>query len=576
MKEPVSRVRRGIGALRRRLPRGLRNVARHTVDSLPPAAQRLFPHTDEHRRWKMQELYKHEAAPLPAAPMVLFWIPGGMELLLHVESSIAAALQLRGYNVHAIICDSPYSACIKREVGDGVPYEKWKEQCAGCIASNRRVLDTMGIPYSSVGDFVSPETRQALWERAQQCTEENILELSHNGVDIGQNVVSSLIRYRRGFAVEIDERVVREYAYSALISAESAQNAIEKFKPSNVVMSHGVYVDWGPALHTALARGVAVTTWKSSYVSARFYFQQVTGSKLDFYRLKDHAWRERAAKPLTADEEKSLRAVLHTRYHQPVAFDVQGLHRNMGEIERFRSQYKLDPTKPVWGIMCHINWDSVADYSPMAYASFDEWVLDTVEHVSKIADVQWLIKIHPVEASHNRQFGVERLVETRFPDLPPHVKLIPAAEPISPHEFFSILDGGVTVYGTPGLELALDGKPVILAGEAHYGGKGFTEDGLDAATYRNLLSRASCIARLTSEQTALARQYAYSVFLERQVPLPVVRDPSRLWWNLQHNKRNHLLPGADPFIDFICERIIDGKDFIMGPKLVELAESDAW
>jgi len=524
----------------------------------------------------MQQLYRRKPAPLPTAPTVLFWVPGGMELLLHVETAIAAALKLRGYNVHAVICDSPSSACVKREVADGIPFENWRQLCGNCMAANRGVLELMGIPYSSVGDFVSQDTRKALWARAEQCTPDNVRELSHNGVTIGHNVVSSLIRYRRGFAVDIEEGVLQQYAYSALLIAESARVAIERFRPSRVFMSHGVYVDWGPALHTALSEGVPVTTWKSSYLSARFYFQQVGGGNLDLYRLSDRAWQERRATPLTAEEEKDLDVALHTRYHKPVAFDVQRLHRNMGETERFRSHYRLDPAKPVWGVMCHINWDSVADYSPMAYASFNEWIIDTVEQVSRIPEVQWLIKVHPVEASYDREVGVEQLIETRFPNLPPHVKLIPATEQISPLEFFDMLDGGVTVYGTAGLELALAGKPVVLAGEAHYGRKGFTEDGLDVATYRSLLARAGSIGRPTAEQTALARQYAYSVFIQRQVPLPVVRDPHSLWWNLQHEKREQLLPGAEPFLDFICDRVIDGEDFIMGRELVDLAESDAW
>lgn len=565
-----------LGVLYRRLPRGLREVAWQTVDNMPPAVQRLFPHTEEHRRRKMEHLYKKKGPPLRTAPTVLFWIPGGMQHLLHVETAIAAALRLRGYNVHAIICDATYNACVRREVTSGIPYENWRQLCARCIAANRGVLDVMGIPYSSIGDFVSSDTRKALWDRAGEFNSDNVLELSHNGVRIGNNVVSSLMRYRRGFAIETDERVVREYAYTALIAAEAARVAVERFKPMRVFMSHGVYVDWGPALHTSLSASIPVTTWKSSYLAARFFFRQVTDGNLDFCQLSDHAWEKRAATPLTDEEEKSLQAFLYNRYHLPVGFDVRKLYRYTGETERLRAKYRLDRDKPVWGIMSHLTWDSVSDYSPMAYPSFDEWIIDTIEQASKIPEVQWVIKIHPVEAGDAREVGVERLIETRFPTLPSNVRLIPANEEISPLEFFDLVDGGVTVYGTSGLELTLSGKPVILAGEAHYGGKGFTEDGLDIESYRKLLARTRCIGPLTPEQTALARRYAYSLFIQRQVPLPVVHDPRSLWWHLQHEKRDLLLPGADPFVDFICERLIDGEDFIMEKELAELAESNAW
>ena len=524
----------------------------------------------------MQRLYERSPAPLPSAPTVLFWIPGGMQHLLHVETAIAAALRLRGYNVHAVICDAPYSACVRREVTDGIPYENWRQLCIKCIASNRGVLELMGIPFSSVGDFVSPDTRKALWAQAEQFTPENISELSHNGVMIGHNVVSALLRYRRGFTIDMDVKILHEYAYSALVSAEASRVAIEKFKPRRVFMSHGVYVDWGPALHTALSQDVPVTTWKSSYLASRFFFRQVTDRKLDFYQLSDSAWKERAETPLTEDERASLQAFLHSRYHHPVGFDMRTLHRYTGETDRFRAKYGLDAGKPVWGIMSHLNWDSVSDYAPMAYPSFDDWIIDTIEQVANIPDVQWLIKIHPAEASFDPEVGVERLIAARFPTLPANVRVIPAGEELSPLEFFDLLDGGVTVYGTSGLELALSGKPVILAGAAHYGGRGFTEDGLTIDTYRRLLSRAACIGALTPEKRALARQYAYSLFIERQVPLPVVRDPHSLWWNLQHEQRDKLQPGAEPFLDFICDRVIDGQDFILGRDLVKLAEADEW
>jgi capsule polysaccharide export protein KpsC/LpsZ len=255
---------------------------------------------------------------------------------------------------------------------------------------------------------------------------------------------------------------------------------------------------------------------------------------------------------------------------------MKRLQKYTGEMDSFRVKYSITGDKPVWGIMAHINWDSVSDYSPMAYASFDEWMVDTIKQICEMPEVQWLIKVHPAEAYGNLAGGVHQLIETRFPNLPPHVQMIPAEEEISPLEFFQLLDGGITIYGTAGLELALQGKPVVLAGEAHYGGKGFTYDGLDVASYRQLLSRVGELARPTEEQTQLARMYAYSYFVQRQIPLPIVRDPNSIWWNLQHERRPLLLPGADPFLDFICERLIAGEDFVMDRELVALADSEAW
>jgi hypothetical protein len=298
--------------------------------------------------------------------------------------------------------------------------------------------------------------------------------------------------------------------------------------------------------------------------------------RIDFHKLSNTAWARRLEKPLSEEEEESLKRFLDRRYHERVSFDMKKMHQYRGDVGRIRAKYRIESDKPVWGVMAHINWDSVSDYSPMAYESFDDWMVDTIDCVSRITDVQWLIKIHPVEAYDNPASGVQRLIQRRYPNLPDHVKVIPAEEELSPLEFFELVDGGVTVYGTSGLELCLMGKPVILAGEAHYGGKGFTYDGLNIDCYRRLLERAPSIGALPDEQLRLARLYAYSYFVARQVPLPMVRDRQSIWWKLQTNRRDLLIPGADPFLDFICEHLVNGEDFVMGTKLVALADSDAW
>jgi capsule polysaccharide export protein KpsC/LpsZ len=251
---------------------------------------------------------------------------------------------------------------------------------------------------------------------------------------------------------------------------------------------------------------------------------------------------------------------------------MKRLTKYSGNIDRLRKEYAPISSKPVWGIMLHVNWDCVSDYSPMAHASFDDWLLDTMREILNIPDVFWLIKVHPAEAWDNPASGVQRLIERRFPLLPPHVRVIPAGEEIRPLACLPLVDGGVTVYGTLGLELAVLGKPVILAGEAHYGDKGFTYDGLTPDAYRQLLREAGSLKPLSEEQRLLARRYAYCYFVQRQIPLPVVRDPNSAWWGFQHDKRHLLLAGRDPFVDLICKRILDGEDFIMDESLVALSE----
>jgi capsule polysaccharide export protein KpsC/LpsZ len=194
-------------------------------------------------------------------------------------------------------------------------------------------------------------------------------------------------------------------------------------------------------------------------------------------------------------------------------------------------------------------------------------MIDTIDVVKNITNVQWVIKVHPAEARFDQKYGMENLIKSYLPVLPNHIRVLAAEEDINPLDFFDTIDGLVTIFGTSGLELAIKGKPVVLAGEAHYGRKGFTYDADSQEHYHDLLRQVSEIPVLTATQTKMARKYAYCYFIQKQIPLDVVKDPISKWWKFQFNKRELLLEGEDLVVDFICERIVDGNDFIMDDKL---------
>lgn len=521
-------------------------------------------------RHLMDQLYKKGVEIERPHDLTIFWVPGGMPTMLHLETAIAAALKLRGNRVHAVICDGVFTACVKREISDKAPLHEWKKSCSACMKECAMVLDTMGIPYSCIGNYVTKQDLSDLKHEAETATWKNLDVLKYGEIHVGKNVGSAILRYLKGYEAPNDPSLVQEYAYSGLVCAAAAAHAFEQLQPSRIYMSHGTYVDWGPALHTALAKKIPITAWMASYLSACFYFRHVQdGVQIDFHNMSSMAWEEIGTSIFTAEKSQRLDQYLHGRYTKDTSFDMKRFKPYTGRGGELRTRYSLDPSRPVWGIMAHINWDAVSDYAPMIYESFNQWMSDTIQVIKDIPDVQWLVKVHPAEAWDNPDSGVECLINQCFPELPKHIHILSAEENISPLDFFDMVDGGVTVYGTAGLELALHGKPIILAGEAHYGRKGFTYDADSREHYRQLLTQARQLSHLSTEQRELVRKYAYCYFIQRQIPIAVVKDPRSNWWNFQFSKKELLLSGRDPIIDFVCTKIMDGKDFIMDEELVK-------
>lgn len=512
---------------------------------------------------------------------VLFWVPGGMSLMLHTEGALAHALALRSVKTHTVICDGVFKACMLRTIEVAAPVQCWGEHgssetklsCTECKAANSSVLNIFGIPYSYIGDYVSEADRKSLFDIARRATWDSLDTLSLDNIPLGRKVRASILRYLKGSPLDGNEDVVPEYVFSALICARAAMNCANVFKPTHFFMPTGTYVDWGPALQVAFLKNIPVSGWMSSYLPGSFYFGHVMDDqRLVYNNLSEEAWTKIQSYPLETQQESRLQKFFAKRYTKHISFDLKKQVQYTGNTNVLKDKLGLTRSTPIWGILAHSNWDLASEGSPMTYPTFTDWILDTVQELIAIPEIDWLIKVHPTEAWDEQQSGIQKVIDRHFLSLPPHIQIIPADTDMSPLDFLQMIDGGVTVFGTAGLELALQGKAVILAGEAYYGGKGFTYDGLSRDSYRRLLRQASNLPSLHTDQLLLAKKFAYCHFIQRQIPFPVVYDPESSWWKFQPHKVPLLLPGGDPFTDFICDRIIDGQDFIMPENLVQLAE----
>jgi lipid A disaccharide synthetase len=90
-----------------------------------------------------------------------------------------------------------------------------------------------------------------------------------------------------------------------------------------------------------------------------------------------------------------------------------------------------------------------------------------------------VIRIHPAETKLSGRESREQMIEAlakRIPMFPANVTVIPPEENTSTYELMQEADIGLVYSSTTGLEMAMLGKPVVVAARTHYRGKGFTID----------------------------------------------------------------------------------------------------
>ncbi|MEF2144720.1 MAG: hypothetical protein V3573_04675 [Desulfovibrionaceae bacterium] len=465
------------------------------------------------------------ASPLesdcPGAPVLIWTVTGGA--MAHLEMGIFTALALGREGVPGlnVICDGTLSGCILHEATSGKPLSEWHAICRNCIHISESCLSQAGLSYIRMGDFVSPAERAEAREAAGEATLADLADREYQGIKVGLHAKASLVRYYRCPAARIQaadvDEVAREFLYAAIVNAMATRNAIERHAPQAFYSSHGLFSDWGPSLDVATRSGLRSVLYRASPVRGKVLVKEASsGDDLGPNFISESEWEALKKQGISTEQDAELRAVL-SEYASGKTVQNDIFSSKSWEGNELQQLLGLSQDLSVWAVFLHNFWDFHLLTGQMVYDDLIDWVRETMEIIAAVDSVQWVIKSHPVALVQHYNYGLKELCEEFFPHLPKHITFVPSQERINNIRLQALCSGCVTIRGTAGFEMALQGKPTILAGEAHYGGKGFTLDVRDREHYKRLLRSAAQLPLLTAEQVRHARTYAYDYYVRRPV-----------------------------------------------------------
>ena len=513
------------------------------------AALRLLSAAPEQRRARRLTA-QPRTGPAPTGPRVLFLTPRDWAVHVQWEAMMAHALAVRGADVHFGTCGGGLAICDRVNTWEGPPVP-----CRSCTRYVRATLGAHGFSARRLIEDEDPDP----WPELDGLSTTELADATWRGVPVGRLVQIPVRWFLMRESIDADPLgplTIRRFLRSARAIVDGGEKLLDAVSPDVVVALNGLFLFESILGELCRARGIDVVTYERGFAKETLVMRRGAPACLgDLSEL----WPERRDIALSVAQEHALDEYL----------DDRRLGRRT--IDRYWDDADFAPhartrTGKLAVLFTNLTWDSAVIGQAVAFPSIHAWLEATVDMFRTRPNDELVIRIHPAEVKLAGKQTREPLGDflRDLPDgLPANVRIITAEDPTSSYPLMESCDLGLVFTSTTGLELAIAGKPVVVAGRTHYRGKGFTLDAETPAEFVELVDRALTDPETVAPDHDLARRYASLFFLRLPIRSPGVEEHIPGLARLTVDSLDAIVPGRDPEVDRLCQFLLAGPDQLL-------------
>ena len=327
-----------------------------------------------------------------------------------------------------------------------------------------------------------------LLEKNVKKLREKVLNFSIDGLKVGDLVYDAYLRDTGEPTIHSVNDVLVNYFYEAKRYYDIYDIFCKHNNVVSTVQGHTVYLMYGMMARVAVKNGATVFGRKpgSSPMAMRRYstFEdldryEIGFRKEDFDRVYQND-KENAIAFATDYLEKRFNG--YGRYKAP-AYDPD--EKKKYGYEQLVKRINLNPNKKTVVVMCHVFSDAPHCDAWMLHHDYFEWLQDTLEIISTIDNVNWIVKPHPDDKYYNGNVNYAVVETEKYTKKYNHIFLMP--DDFNTAGMCDIADALVSIRGTAALEFSAMGLPCVVTGTLFYTGLGFTIEPKNREEYIQVL-----------------------------------------------------------------------------------------
>ena len=492
---------------------------------------------------------------------------GDYEMGVLLESCLATALQMRGASVDMLLCDSVLSACQMSKIESISPIKMANEgptsRCGGCFNYGRAILSGSNVTLLKYSQYILASEKDEALTISKSASFDNIQTFVFNEIRVGEHAFAGALRYfARGNleGEEYGEVILRRYLESAILTVFAVDRLLDQGNYDVVCLHHGIYVPQGLITQVCQRKNIRVVTWNPAYKKNTFVFSHDDTYHHTMISEATSRWEH-----FELDTHKKSEIKNYLRSRRSGINDWIWFHDTPEEnLDSIKAELGCRLDRPSIGLFTNVLWDAQLHYETNAFEGMLEWVDVSIEYFSKRPDLELFIRIHPAEmrgAIPSRQHLLEE-INKRHPRLADNIFIIPPESQISTYTVMDFCNA-VTIFNTKtGIEIASEGIPTIVAGEAWIRNKGFSLDASSPEHYIEILSNLPFDGKMSEDDTERALKYAHHFFMRRMIPLPFIDfDSGSGKYTSNLKSATELSYGKIKGLDLICRGILEGTPF---------------